>query len=172
MLSCLRKQNVVGNADGGRASQAAVKAANVPGTKARHNREEYSLTCRVFKKSLDAQQKKMFDGLVKKSLAVEYTYFYKYIGGDNAAEGCFGHNKNSQRRVGLLSGSHRNSHINALYAQWLLEDPTLEQLLKAMAMFRRGANGQNPDDAFETYSYEWLFENLHAVSSSSSSGSK
>jgi hypothetical protein len=73
----------------------------------------------------------------------------------------FAHNKNTQRRLGLLGGVKRNNHVNQLCAQWLLDSPTMDKLLKALAQYRKAARGTRPDEAYESFCTEWLFGSVY-----------
>ena len=167
--TCLVQQNAnIGNADGGPALQNAIKNTGTPSTKAKHNQEIYTPTCRLYKRHLSKKQDKTLKSLVQKGQAIEMMYFYKVIGGDNGAESVCGHLKNTQRRVNLTAGPVKNANINMLSSQWLLEKPTLGKLLEAMKCFIHAANGQNPTDSLTTYSNEWLFADVYEKSTQAS----
>ena len=130
--------------------------------------EDFTPVCKIPKRSLDKHATKRLQKQTKgKTPAVlEKARSFTMAGGDQGAENCAGHLKNTMRRLGTVGRANTTKgaagkSIQSLSAARLLRLPGMSTVLQALASYRKAcAKGEikiSPKNALNaSHSGSWL----------------
>ena len=131
----------------------------------RHNAKIFTPTSRLQKSSLKPSLKAVLHkkAQAKTSCVKETQKDFVLPGGDNAAEGLFGHLKTALRRVQNIGrgGGEATRTVQALAGAALVRRPGYQAILDAHSAYRRalitGVVQLSPSDAYDASKCQWLY---------------
>ena len=98
---------------------------------------------------------------VMKRPASSSSTHYHTLAGDNCAEGLFGTNQTSRTRMNLTGRrTGARAHINTLAAMYLVSNPGVDNVLKALGRYRAYAQAHMPpNQAYgKNATFKWLWK--------------
>jgi len=148
----LQADRHVAACDGSSALQKCATGKQIPcATGVSHLRNVFTPLSVISKTGLSAHAATVLRSLKTQGAVQERLTHFAITVGDQCAEALAGAGKKQLRRMNLLGGRPgKHEHANVLAAHYLLKQPGLDRVLRALAIFRCKVSGVvAPSDAFK-----------------------